>query len=237
MATNVSRITINATLQKVWDTTKKLYFNPGCALSIYKPEQENKIFEYLKENYPDIKLHKICCKHNPLLEQGTIINVCAGCDKRFSTLYEHIDTISLWEIIDKLNNFPFPDYKGMVMSLHDACPIREKSDIHKSVRNLLKKMNIHIIETKACKNNSICCGDSFYGELTLEKIHELMKKRAQSMPCSEVVVYCVSCIKSMYIGGKKPMYLLDLLTGQKTEIQEYRTKEWHEQLEYYINEH
>jgi len=217
--------------------TKKMHFNPGCALSIYKPALENKIFEYLIENYPDIKLHKICCRHNPQLEQGSIVNVCAGCDKRFSTLYENVDTVSLWEIIDKLDNFPFPDYKGMTMTIHDACPVREKSVVHKAVRSLLEKMNIKIVEVANSESKSICCGDSFYGELPLDKVHELMKKRAQSMPCNDVVVYCVSCIKAMYIGGKTPQYLVDLLAGQETEVQEYRTKEWHDLLDAYIKEH
>ena len=31
----------------------KTYFNPGCALSIYKPEMENKIVKYLNKNYEE----------------------------------------------------------------------------------------------------------------------------------------------------------------------------------------
>jgi len=62
----------------------KTYFNPGCALSIYKPEIENKILKFMNENYGEVTLHKICCRHDPQLEAGSlIINVCAGCDKRF----------------------------------------------------------------------------------------------------------------------------------------------------------
>lgn len=44
---------------------KKVYFNPGCALSIYKPDMENRILKFLNENYGDVKLHKICCQHDP----------------------------------------------------------------------------------------------------------------------------------------------------------------------------
>lgn len=68
--------------------TVDLYFNPGCALSIYKPEKERQILQYLQENFADVKLHKTCCRHKPKLPDGsTIVNVCAGCDRRFSTLY------------------------------------------------------------------------------------------------------------------------------------------------------
>ncbi|APH16063.1 hypothetical protein NPD5_1147 [Clostridium sporogenes] len=216
----------------------KTYFNPGCALSIYKPEIENKILKFLNENYGEVTLHKICCHHNPQLEAGSlIINVCAGCDRRFRSLYEGISTISLWEVLDELDAFQYPDYKGLKLSVHDACPVREKPQVHKDVRNLLKKMNIDVVETKFSGTNSICCGDDFYPKLPIKKVHQKMKERADSMPCNEVCVYCVSCIKSMYIGGKTPRHLIDLLIEQTTEPQIWDTVKWHEQLQDYIDKH
>lgn len=216
----------------------KTYFNPGCALSIYKPEMENKIITFLNENYGEVQLHKICCHHNPQLEAGSlIINVCAGCDRRFRSLYDGISTISLWEVLDSVGTFPYPDYKGLKMSVHDACPVREKPQVHKAVRNLLDKMNIDVVETEFCGTHSICCGDSFYPKLPIEQVHQQMKKRADSMTCNEVCVYCVSCIKSMYIGGKTPRHLIDLLMGETTEPQIYDTVQWHKQLQDYIDKH
>lgn len=218
--------------------TIKTYFNPGCALSIYKPEMENKILDFLNQNYTSVTLHKICCRHQPLVEKGAvIINVCAGCDKRFSTLYEGVSTISLWEVIDTLDSFPFPDYQGLKMSVHDACPVREKPLVHQAVRHLLKKMNIEVVETKFNGTSSICCGDDFYPKHSLEKVHKAMKRRADSMPCENVCVYCVSCIKSMYIGEKTPRHLVDLLMHQATDPQTYDTVKWHEQLQEYIDLH
>lgn len=217
---------------------KKIYFNPGCGLSIYKPEIENKILRFLNENYGEVTLHKICCHHDPQVEAGSlIINVCAGCDRRFRSLYEGVSTISLWEVLDGLDAFQYPDYKGLKLSVHDACPVREKPQVHKAVRNLLKKMNIDIVETKFSGTNSICCGDDFYPKLTVEKVHQKMKERADSMPCDEVCVYCISCIKSMHIGGKTPRHLIDLLMGETTEPQIYDTVKWHEQLQEYIDKH
>lgn len=214
------------------------YFNPGCALSIYNPELEERIIELLNENYGKAEIHKICCHHDPQLEVGSlIINVCAGCDRRFRSLYKGISTISLWEVLDGLEGLELPDYKGMKLSVHDPCPIREKPQVHKAVRNLLKKMNIEVVETKYHGTHSICCGDSFYKKIPLEQVHQKMKERAESMPCDEVCVYCVSCIKSMHIGGKKPRYLLDLLFGEETDPQEYDTVKWHKQLQEYIDEH
>ncbi|WP_042276432.1 (Fe-S)-binding protein [[Clostridium] dakarense] len=216
----------------------KTYFNPGCGLSIYKPEMENKILKFLNENYGEVALHKICCYHDPQLETGSlIINVCAGCDRRFRSLYEGISTISIWEIIDGLDEFKYPDYKGLKVSVQDACPVREKPQVHQAVRNLLKKMNIDVAETKFHGTRSICCGDNFYPNLPVEKVNEKMKERASSMPCDDVCVYCISCIKSMHIGGKNPRHLMDLLMGETTDTQIYDTVKWHKQLQDYIDNH
>jgi len=89
------------------------YFNLGCALSIYKPEMGNKITSILNQNYKETAIHKVCCRHDPQLEKGSlIINVCAGCDNRFGSLYEGISNISVFEIIDGLDSFVYPDYEG-----------------------------------------------------------------------------------------------------------------------------
>ncbi len=214
------------------------YFNPGCALSIYKPELENRLLKFLNENYGEVELHKICCRHDPRLPEGSlIINVCAGCDRRFRSLYEGVSTISLWEMLAGMGAFPYPDYQGQRMSVHDACPVREKTQVHQAVRNLLRKMNIDIVEAEFSGTRSVCCGDDSYPKLPVEQVQEQMKKRADMMPCDDVCVYCVSCIKSMHIGGRTPRHLIDLLTGETTEPQIYDTVEWHKQLQDYIDAH
>ena len=217
---------------------QKMYFNPGCALSIYKPEMEQRILQYICEAYCAVELHKICCRHEPRIEAGsTIINICAGCDRRFGTLYEGIRTISFWEVLDNTDAFPYPDYGGQTMALHDACPVRGKPQVHGAIRSLLRKMNIRVVEAKRHGANSVCCGDDFYPALPLETVHEKMKNRADSMPCEEVAVYCVSCIKAMHIGGKSPRYMIDLLFNEETTPGVYDTVAWHQQLQAYIDAH
>lgn len=216
----------------------KTYFNPGCALSIYKPNMEQRILQYLNENYGEVELHKTCCRHYPNVGKGSlIINVCAGCDKRFGNLYEGVGTISLWEVFDEMDACNYPDFLGAEMSVHDACPVRGRPQVHAAVRSLLRKMNIRIIESEHHGARSICCGDDFYPALALEQVHNKMKGRADSMPCDNVVVYCVSCIKSMFIGGKKPRHMLDLLFNEATTPEVYDTIKWHEQLQAYIDSH
>ena len=205
-------------------------YNPGCALLLYKPHYADKLLSFLNVNR-----HEICCHHEPRMPAGTeIINTCPGCDKRFGSLYEGISTISLWEVIAASETFPFPNYQGITMTIHDACPVRNRGAVHNAMRTLLEKMNITIVETEKNRSRSICCGDSSYPALPLEQVHEKMRERANAMPVENVCVYCVSCIKSMNIGGKRPRYILDLLLGEETESEVCDTVEWHEKVKAFI---
>lgn len=216
----------------------KRVFAPGCALLIYKPELAEKVMGFLNTELGNIDEHRICCRHEPNLNKGTeIINTCAGCDRRYRQLYEGITTISLWELLAESRTFHFPDYKGTKMTIQDACPTRDQERVHNAVRALLKKMNITVVEPEKTRTKGTCCGDSFYGILPVDQVKEQMKKRAGEMPAEDVVVYCVSCIKSIHIGGKKPRYLLDLLFGYETSPGTFEPEEWHEQLNRFIDEH
>ena len=205
---------------------------------LYKPELAQKVSAFLNITGSDIPIHSLCCHHDPLLPQGTrIINVCAGCDKRFRSLYKGITTISLWEVLADSLDFPFPDYHGQRMSIHDACPTRTETRVHNAVRSLLSRMNISIVEPERTRTEAICCGDSFYGVLPTNEVKAQMKNRADQMPVENVVVYCVSCVKSMYIGGKRPRYLVDLLFAEPTTADVFNPDAWHHMLQTYIDTH
>jgi Fe-S oxidoreductase len=152
-------------------------------------------------------------------------------------LYDGISTISLWEILAESGTFPFPDYNGAEMTIHDACPTRTEDRVHSAIRKLLEKMNIKIIEPIHTRSKATCCGDSSYGVLPVELVKEQMGKRASEMPCDNVVVYCVSCIKSMHIGGKTPRFIVDLLFGENTEAGTSEPDLWHNELDRFIEEH
>jgi hypothetical protein len=216
----------------------KRVFAPGCAMMLYKPELVNKIQSALIENLGEVNLHNTCCKHDPLFDTETeVINICPGCDKRFRNDYVNSKTISIWEILAESNSFRFPDYKGKPMTIIDACPTRDQDRIHNAIRKLLEKMNITLTEPKSTRTKGICCGDSFYGVIPTEDVKIQMSKRASEMPEEDVVVYCISCTKAMFIGRKKPHYMIDLLFGEETIPKELDLDKWHKDLDDYIEKH
>jgi len=213
-------------------------FAPGCALMIYKPHLAEKLHAILKEHIGPMDVLTTCCRHEPQLTTKTeVINICPGCDKRYRNDYQNTSTISLWEILAYNDFFPFPDYKGMEMSIIDACPTRDQERVHTAIRILLKKMNIDLIEPVHTKTNSTCCGDSFFGEISTEKVKKQMIKRTAEMPVDDVVVYCVSCSKSVFIGGKRPHYMIDLLFDETTVPDTFEPDKWHAAIDDYIENH
>ena len=213
-------------------------YAPGCALMIYKPALAKKMTDFLALESSNPQPHLTCCRHEPNFAEGTqIINTCAGCDRRYRELYAGISTISLWEKLACSTTFPFPDYQGEKMSIHDACPTRSEERVHNAVRQLLARMKITVVEPEFTRSQAICCGDSFYGTLPVEKVKEQMRQRAKQMPCEDVAVYCVSCVNAMHIGGKTPRHLVDLLFGEKTVVKTFEPDEWHHELQAFIDSH
>ncbi len=216
----------------------KYVFAPGCALDLYKQALAEKIHTYLKARYGDVKWSQTCCRHTPQAVMGKcVINVCPCCDKRYRQNYLEPSTISLWELLADSRDFPFPDYAAQQMTVIDACPTRDQARIHTAVRRLAERMNITVIEPERTREKSTCCGDTFYDVLPNDQVLVKMKEKADTLPVDDVIVYCVSCSKSMFNGGKKPRYLIDLLFNEDTISKTCDPAAWHKELDQFIAVH
>lgn len=213
-------------------------FTPGCALLMYKPHLADRAEQYLKTHGYIIERSEICCHHNQRRKaETTAIVACSGCARRLKKEHQGIDAISLWEVMAEDETLQLPDYGGMKMSLHDACPTKSDEAVTFAIRKLLQRMNITLAEAELNRKNAPCCGDSFYPGLREAAIIEKMRERAEQMPCDDVVVHCISCVKSMTNGGKKPRYLLDLVFGEQTEPGELSPSIWHKEMQIFISKH
>jgi Fe-S oxidoreductase len=213
-------------------------FAPGCALMLYKPDLAKHVHAWLNQALGRMDVLLTCCHNNPqFATPSQTINICPGCDKRFRLDYPNSFTVSLWEILADSDSFPFPDYHGQPMAILDACPARDQERIHHAIRVLLQRMNISVIEPRHTRATSVCCGDSLWGKAPLAQMKKQMRRRAADMPAHDVVVYCVSCIKSIHIGGKRPRYLVDLLFGEETFPQPDEPHAWHGELDAYMQVH
>jgi Fe-S oxidoreductase len=215
-----------------------LVFAPGCALMLYKPELASKIHRLLNENFGEMDMLMTCCQHKPNIPDNTkVINVCPGCDKRYSKDFKGVTTISLWEIVNENSFMKYPDYKGNSMTIIDACPTRDEVRVQDSIRELLSKMNIRLVEPKNTRKESTCCGDVYHGSMATYKVKEIMTEKAMEMPVNDVVVHCVSCVVAVRNGGKNPRYVADLLFCEASRPATIDLDEWHKELNEFIEAH
>jgi hypothetical protein len=217
---------------------KKYLFAPGCGLILYKPHLVEKLHHFLDAHYGPMGRLLTCCRHTPQIAPLTqVINICPGCDRRYRENYDKPSTVSLWELLAENEAFPFPDYKALEMTIIDACPTRDQDRVHDAVRTLAQKMNITIVEPARTRRKSTCCGDTFFGHLPTDQVIGQMKAKADEMPVDQVLVYCVSCSKSMFIGEKHPCYLVDLLFDEETVPKTTHPDLWHGELDRFIENH
>jgi Fe-S oxidoreductase len=169
--------------------------------------------------------YDICCKKPQDGEKMILFSSCPGCNKMFSKKYDNIETIMIWEYLAD-SDFPFPDYKGKKMSIHDPCNVRKSPNVHNAVRKILKRMNIELIDSERNREKAICCGASGYGKLPIGEIEAKATERAKDFDCNDVVAYCTSCTFLLGNVGKKTHHLIDLIFEE--ESAQIPLTEWRE---------
>ena len=194
----------------------KTLFAPGCALRAYKPRLIRRTYDFLLAAGRVEGEYTVCCKQ-PLTVEAPValIACCPGCGHKFETAFSGVAVVSLWKaLLD--TDFPFPDYRGARMSIHDACPARNRRspEMQRAARALCARMNIDLAEPAHTLDEARCCGGSApdYGTRM-----RMALERAKDFPEENVVVYCTGCVRSLSLTGVHPRHLLDLLYGEPTE--------------------
>lgn len=209
----------------------KYVYVPGCALMCYKPELAIRLKQVVESVYGQMDTLLTCCFDNPALdEDAVLITPCTTCDKTYRKHYPHCGVRFFLEELAESDTFPFPDYGGAEMSLQDTCSGRTDERYLNTVRKLLQRMNICLVEAEKSGKRGKCCGQVLYNKQPLEKVEAFMKTRAGEMPCQDVVVYCASCIQAIQLGGKRPRFLLDLLFDEPTNLVSQGVESWNRKL-------
>lgn len=208
-----------------------VYF-PSCKFTEFSPESSRKITAYLARRY-GMQIEG-CCRPNhtkltPEDRAYCVCNTCAAICEESSPADVH----SIWELLQNDEEFPWPDYHGRTMALQDCWRCHDKPAEQDAVRVVLRKMNIHYIELAENREKNRFCGTSLYIPLhpenarfapkrfvengsgffvptSPEEQKKLMEAHCASIPCDEVVCYCVPCTKGIRLGGKTAHHLMDL---------------------------
>ncbi|MDH3323486.1 MAG: (Fe-S)-binding protein, partial [Flavobacteriaceae bacterium] len=50
------------------------------------------------------------------------------------------------------------NYSGKRITFHDPCYLGRANDVYEAPRDLIKKLEVELIEMKRCRSNGLCCG-------------------------------------------------------------------------------
>ena len=221
----------------------KVLFMPGCSLSGYRPDLVNKMFGYLKENISHVELYMQCCgqpvkdignekRFQTHLEQlqkdlelKQIKMVVVACENCFEVYKKHLQSVeikTIWEIIAE---YGLPDHikqkrsnmvdKQKTFALHDPCRIRMETQIHDSVRWILKELKLEFQEFEHNRKYTHCCGSIHMNhELNPDKYKEMATKRAMETEAEYIICYCQSCVHALNVCDKKTIHLGELVFSE-----------------------
>ena len=211
----------------------KVFF-PSCKAKASYKNASVRLQKYI-ESKLDVELAG-CCRvgHQKLTQEDTAIVVCNNCSAIIEESSNAGNIEFVWNVIDNDSDFLFPDYHGEKMTIQDCWVAFEKRELQNTIRSLMKKMNIEIIEleenfekTKFCGINLLApCTESnaklahkryvedgayMFTPMTVNEQTEHFEKHCSQIKTDKVVCYCKFCTDAINQGGKVGIHVLDLL--------------------------
>ena len=235
----------------------------ACVFTRKYPELSMRIVDYLQERFhmpamrcctpnfhPESIAQSVNEKYRPrweampvfeeLTEKNTIVYICHNCQAVFEESFPKPGRKSLWEVILEDEDFPYPDYHGMEMTVQDCWRTRDQRGEQLAVRELLKKLNIRAVELEENFDKTQFCGYSLYQPVlprnaemaprrfvegaqgkfiphTREENQILMGEYCAKLPTRQVVTYCHYCLDGLKLGGAEAFHLSQLLFPEREE--------------------
>lgn len=215
-----------------------IYF-PSCKFTAKYPKLSKAVKNYMKERFCAETAG--CCRPilNKVTNEDTLIYVCNTCATFFKESTSAKKIVSLWELILEDQDFVYPDYEGCVMTVQDCWRTYDDRGEQDAVREVLRRMNIQIIELKENFEKTRFCGYSLYEPLpprydelapkrlgreaeglfashTQGEKEQLMKEYCKQFTTEDVVCYCVACVNGINLGGRNGIHLAQLLFPDTT---------------------
>ena len=122
-----------------------IYF-PGCHYTLHSPQNSRKIRDWLRQKY-GIRPMGCCSVHlGRVRPNDRAIYVCPTCGAFIDEYAPQAEGLSVWEILQNDDTFPWPDCRGERMTVQDCWRMRENRSLQKAVRAILHRMNVETVE-------------------------------------------------------------------------------------------
>ncbi len=234
------------------------YYIASCVFTAQFPDLSRRIQKYVQERF-GLKVVRCCVPSYKIKEfedrmpdeesrahwaslpdsghfqpGDTVYSLCHNCNNIIDEVHTGVEVHSLWELLDRDNQFPLPDYEGLKVTLQDCWRSRDRTDEQAAVRSLLTKM--HILYEEAPKNHAETgfCGisllraqpprnpklaprhyvdgtEGLFEPHTPEEQERIMREYCAALPTKTVVCYCHYCLEGLKLGGADARHMADLL--------------------------
>lgn len=200
-----------------------------CCVANYKVEEfENRMPENYREDWKKIP-------HFEKFPAGsTMISLCHNCATIFEERHAEILRKSLWEFILEDKNFSYPNFHGEKITVQDCWRSKENISEQNAVREIMRRMNIEVVELEKNHEQTDFCGYSlyqpqpprnaklapkrfvenakgFFQEHTQEEKIQLMKNYCSQIKTEKIFAYCHYCVRGLKLGGAKTFHLAEVL--------------------------
>ncbi len=211
-----------------------VYFS-SCKFKAAYPETFHQLADYINKHFAMTITG--CCRGNLelLTAEDTAVFICNTCAAFCDESSQAQQVVSIWELLANDEEFPFPDYQGEALALQDCWRAYDKRPVQDAVRQLLRKMNIRIVELPENYEKTRFCGISvlqpppaYYGKFAPQRLVEAvpdyffrpytdeekttrMRAHCDAIATEKVACYCTACAVGLNRGGKKPVHVMELL--------------------------
>nr|WP_314464425.1 hypothetical protein [uncultured Clostridium sp.] len=177
--------------------------------------KNERIKEYAESNMSEPNKESWCALSNTARWQAGDIayTICHNCSNIVEKANKGVKSVSLWELVLTDEQFEYPDYSGMQVTIQDCWRSKDRLDEQLAIRNLLEKMNIKYIELEENFHKTLFCGNSRYKTRPEEEQQQIMEDYCRKYKTKDVVCYCHYCIEGLQMGGVNGIHIAELLFG------------------------
>ncbi|HWQ78911.1 MAG TPA: FAD-dependent oxidoreductase [Anaerovoracaceae bacterium] len=217
---------------------QKYAFFPGCQLGAADPRYVTEPYRWLLSKQPDTGLLLRCCgvpaewagneeMHESAitdlrrdweqLGRPALIYACPACRKHLQEYLPEIETVSLYEILDRWG-FKAEDGAGnrnfsrryKEFSIFDPCTARHIEPLEQAVRALAKQTGV-LLEELPKGDKHGCCGYGGHVSEANADYAAWVATRRSGLSENPYIAYCINCRDVFQGEGKPALHILDLL--------------------------
>lgn len=210
---------------------------PSCKFTEFSSRASAWLCDYMRDRYDAVVMG--CCRpgHAKLGASDIAVTVCNTC-------YAIIDedspakTLSVFELLAGDAALELPNFHGERMAIQDCWRSRGRHAQQEAVRELMRRMNVDVVELHENRDKSRFCGTTllapqpeenrrfapcrlgaeadaagFFEPCAEEEQTRLMREHAQAIGPEKIVCYCVPCTKGIRRGGKHGIHLAEMILG------------------------